>query len=188
MSKQEILEAAAKIISQKGFHATSMQDIANAVNLQKASLYHHVSSKQEILVDLLDQALDMLIDIMGDVVSLDLPPDEKMRAAMREYLEVMTHRLDLASVLLMEHRSLEPKFHARHVPQRDKLENLWRSIIEEGIEQGIFICDDARLAVKTVLGVANWVVTWYSDTGPLTALQIAEHSSEMILRGLQVCG
>lgn len=62
MTREEILEAAVFIFSQKGFHATSMQDIAEAVNLQKSSLYHHVSSKQEILVELLDQALDLLID------------------------------------------------------------------------------------------------------------------------------
>jgi AcrR family transcriptional regulator len=60
MTRDEILLAAAQIFSQKGFHATSMQDIAQAVNLQKASLYHHVTSKQEILVEVLDRALDLL--------------------------------------------------------------------------------------------------------------------------------
>jgi AcrR family transcriptional regulator len=85
MTRVEILEAAAQIFSQKGFHATSMQDIAQAVNLQKASLYHHVSSKQEILVAILDQALDMLIEHMQDVIALPLPPDQKLRQAMRVY-------------------------------------------------------------------------------------------------------
>ena len=65
MTRDEILEAAAQIFSQKGFHATSMQDIAQAVNLKKASLYHHVNSKQEILVEVLDQALDLLIENMN---------------------------------------------------------------------------------------------------------------------------
>jgi len=60
MTKEEILDAAAQIFRLKGYHATSMQDIAGAVNLQKASLYHHVSSKQEILLDLLDQGLELL--------------------------------------------------------------------------------------------------------------------------------
>ena len=75
MTRAEILEAAALIFSQKGFHGTSMQDIAQAVNLQKASLYHHITSKQEILVMVLDQALDLLIERMKGVMDLPLPPD-----------------------------------------------------------------------------------------------------------------
>ena len=72
MTRDEILTAAAQIFSQKGFHATSMQDIAEAVNLQKASLYHHVSSKQEILVDVLDMALDLFIANMQAVMASPL--------------------------------------------------------------------------------------------------------------------
>ncbi|MFN2174581.1 MAG: TetR/AcrR family transcriptional regulator, partial [Anaerolineales bacterium] len=73
MNRDEILEAAVQIFSQKGFHASSMKDIANAVDLQKASLYHHVSSKQEILALLLDQSLDILIDQMKEISLLDFP-------------------------------------------------------------------------------------------------------------------
>ena len=73
MTREEILSAAAQIFSEKGFHATSMQDIAQAVNLQKASLYHHVSSKQQILVDVLDRALDMLIANMEEVMQAPSP-------------------------------------------------------------------------------------------------------------------
>ena len=71
MTRDEILDAAAQIFSQKGFHATSMQDIAQAVNLQKGSLYHHINSKQEILVAVLDRALDLLIANMQDVLDQD---------------------------------------------------------------------------------------------------------------------
>ena len=69
MTRDEILEAAAQIFREKGFHAASMQDIAEAVNLQKASLYHHVASKQEILLALLDRALDLLIERMQQVMA-----------------------------------------------------------------------------------------------------------------------
>ena len=105
MTRDDILEAAAQIISRKGFHATSMQDIAQSVNLQKASLYHHISSKQEILAALLDQALDMLIERIQNVIDQPIPPDEKLRLAMRVYLSSMLDRRDLAAVLLLEHRS-----------------------------------------------------------------------------------
>ena len=67
MTRDEILDAAVQIFSQKGFHATSMQEIADAVKLQKSSLYHHVPSKQDILRTILDHALDLLIADMQAV-------------------------------------------------------------------------------------------------------------------------
>lgn len=128
MTRDEILAAAVQIFGQKGFHATSMQEIAEAVNLQKASLYHHVSSKQEILVDVLDQALDLFIANMQAVMQSPLPPDDMLRQAMQTYMVTILQQRDLASVLLLEHRSLEPELHARHIPRRDRFEGLWRDL------------------------------------------------------------
>jgi AcrR family transcriptional regulator len=87
VTRDEILEAAVQIFSQKGFHATSMQDIAQSVNLQKASLYHHISSKQEILVAVLDRALDMLVENMQCVMERQLPATEKLYLATKVYLK-----------------------------------------------------------------------------------------------------
>jgi AcrR family transcriptional regulator len=184
MTRDEILEAAAQIIREKGFHATSMQDIAAAVDLRKASLYHHVSSKQEILVDLLDKALDILILNMEDVIQQDAPAEEKFRLAMRSYLTTLTENLGLSSVLLLEHRSLENKFRQRHVPQRDRYEKYWQEIIQEGIDQGVFDFPEPDMAVKAILGVANWTIMWFNPGGRLSATEIADLSADLILNGL----
>ncbi len=124
MTRDDILEAAALVFRQKGFHGASMADIAEAVNLQKASLYHHVSSKQELLVELLDRALVLLTDGMSAVMAQNVPADEKLRLAMRSYLQVMTSNLDVTAVLLMEHRSLPPDLHARQITLPHKLEQM----------------------------------------------------------------
>ena len=79
MTREEILVAAAQIFGQKGFHATSMQDIAQAVNLQKASLYHHFGSKQEILLELLDRALEMVTERMTQVMALEISSEEVLK-------------------------------------------------------------------------------------------------------------
>lgn len=102
MSREQILVASAQIIRQKGFHAASMQDIAEAVHLQKASLYHHFSSKQEILLVLLDQALDLVTDRVSAVMAKETSADEKLRQAMDVYLETMANHAALASVLLFD--------------------------------------------------------------------------------------
>jgi len=184
VTRAEILEAAAQSFRQKGFHATSMQDIADAVNLQKASLYHHISSKQEILLDLLDQALEMLIERISEVAEQPLAPDERLRLAIRTYLEALAEHPDLSGVLLLEHRSLIPKLRKRHFPKRDRFEALWRGIIEEGIEDGCFVCQEPSLAVKALLGILNWTIMWYRPDGRLSADEIAAYNAGLFLHGL----
>jgi len=186
MTREDILEAAAQIFSQKGFHAASMQDIAQAVNLQKASLYYHVSSKQEILLALLDQALDMLIKQIESVMAQPLPVDEKLRRAMGVYLQTMLDNFDLAAVLLLEHRSLEPQYHIRHIPRRDRFERLWRDLIQEGQDLEVFNCKDPALVTRAILGVMNWTITWYRPDGLCTPTELAEQYADLFLQGLLV--
>lgn len=184
MTRSQILDAAALIFSQKGFHATSMQDIADAVSLQKASLYHHVSSKQEILLALLDQALDLLIERMQAVMTLPLPIQDKLRQAMRVYLQTICEHRELAAVLLLEYRSLETDFHARHLPRRDRFEKLWKDLIQTGLDEDVFHFPDPGLATRSILGVMNWSITWFRDDGPLTPEAIADHFADLFLSGL----
>lgn len=186
MTRDEILEAAANIISQKGYHAASMQDIARAVNLQKASLYHHVSSKQEILLILLNRGLDLLTERLEAVVVQPISPDEKLRQAMSTYLQTLTEYGSLSAVLLLEHRSLEPELHELHIPRRDRFERIWRDLIQEGIDEGMFVCASPSIAARAVLGVMNWTITWYRYDGPLSAGEIVAEFADLFLQGLLV--
>lgn len=182
--REDILLAAAQIFSQKGFHAASMQDIADAVQLQKASIYYHVSSKQEILLAILDQALDLLTERVQEALQLPGTADEKLRRAMQVYLLTLLEHRDLAAVLLLEHRSLEPELRSRHIPRRDRFERLWRELIETGRKEGRFDCQDAGIAVRSLLGALNWAITWYRPDGPLSGEAIAEQLAGLFLNGL----
>ena len=184
MTRDDILEAAAAIFSQKGYHAASMQDIAQAVHLQKASLYHHVSGKQEILLAILDQALDLLIDNMEEVMKQHLPPKEKFRLGVRTYLKEMLENRELASVLLLEHRSLDSRLQAQHIQRRDRFEQLWRELIQSGVDTGCFHCQDISITVRALLGVLNWTITWYQPSGKYNAEQIADQYVNVFLQGL----
>jgi AcrR family transcriptional regulator len=186
MTRDQILESAAQIIRQKGYHAASMQDIAEAVNLQKASLYHHFSGKQEILLSLLDQALDLLSERIAEVLTRKIPADEKLRQAMSVYLESLAEYADLAAVLLLEHRSLDPEYHDRHIPRRDRFERLWRDLIQEGVESKIFINTDPSMTARALLGVMNWTITWYRPDGLLPIGKISDNFATLFLDGLRV--
>lgn len=185
MNRDTILEAAAQIFSQQGFHAASMQDIAHAVNLQKASLYHHVASKQELLVELLDKALDLMIERINQVVLQPLPAEEKLALAISAYLNLLADHRDLAAVLLLEYRSLDAEYRARHQPRRDRFERLWRNLIEEGVRSGEFCCADPAMTARALLGALNWFITWYRPDGPLNAAQISQTFSRLFLDGLR---
>jgi AcrR family transcriptional regulator len=184
MTRDTILEAAAQVFRQKGFHGASMQDIAEAVNLQKASLYHHVSSKQEILLALLDRALELLLERISAISNQQIPADQKLQQMIRAYLQILAENTDLSAVLLFEHRSLERKQHARHVPNRDKFEALWRDVLSEGVASKLFQCEDPALSTRAILGIMNWTITWYRPDGNLTIDQIADQYSNLLLNGL----
>ncbi len=188
MQRAEIIQAAAQIFRHKGYHGTSMQDIADAVSLKKASLYHHVSGKQDILVSILDQALDMLIEDLKEVLAKDLPAKEKVRQAMRAYVNRLTQDPDLAAVLLMEHRSLEDDLREDHIARRDRFEDLWRKMIEQGVQEGVFRPLDRNLATFALLGVLNWMITWYRPNGRMRAEMIADQFADLVLGGLVMQG
>lgn len=185
MTREDILQAAAQVFRQKGFHGSSMEDIAKAVNLQKPSLYHHVSSKQEILLALLDRALELLLERISAISQQDISPDEKLKQMIRTYLQILAENTDLSAVLLFEHRSLERRQHARHVPNRDKFEALWRTVLEEGVAAQQFHCDTPALTTRAILGILNWTITWYRPDGSLDINQIADHYSDLLLNGLR---
>jgi AcrR family transcriptional regulator len=184
MTRDELVETAAQVFRQKGYHGASMDDIAKAVNLRKASLYHHFTSKQEILLEILDRALQLLLEKISAITSQNISPDKKLRLMIRQYLQILAENVDLAAVLLFEHRALERKQHIRHIPNRDKFESLWKDAIAEGVEKKIFKCDDPPMAVRALLGQMNWTITWFSPDGGKTIEQIADDYANLMLNGL----
>jgi AcrR family transcriptional regulator len=184
MTRNEIIETAAQVFRQKGFHGASMNDLALAVNLRKASLYHHFTSKQEILLEILDKALQLLLERISPIAEQNIPADNKLRLMIREYLQILAGNMDLAAVLLFEHRALERRKHARHIPNRDKFEILWKDVITEGVSKKLFKCDDPSLAVRALLGQLNWTITWFRADGDKSIDEIADNYSTMFLNGL----
>jgi len=185
VNRSDIVRAAAQIFRDKGYHGASMQDIADAVGLQKASLYHHVSGKQEILAAILDEALDRLIADLQPIAESSQPPEERLRRAVRQYLLRVTASADLAAVLLLEHRSLEPPLRQEHIQRRDRYERLWRKIVHDGIASGAFAPVDEATTTFALLGVQNWLITWFRPGGRLTVEQLADGFCDLFLDGLR---
>jgi hypothetical protein len=122
---------------------------------------------------------------MRAVVDSDLSPEEKLRLAMQVYMGRLTEDADLATVLLLEYRSLQENLRSRHAIRRDRYENLWRKVVEEGVEAGAFRQVDISITTFAIMGVQNWMITWYREGGRMTALELSDHFSELFLEGLR---
>jgi len=184
ISRDQILDSAAQVFCQKGYHGASMADIAQAVGLQKATLYHHFKGKQEILSELLDNALSLVTDNMTHVIQMDCPPEEKLHLAMRTYLQTLCEQSNLSSVLIMEYRSLDQNLYNRHIRNRDRFEKMWRDLIQEGVGAGKFQCESIPMTVRALLGVMNWTINWYRPDGNLSAERIADQFADLFMLGI----
>ena len=156
----ELTRQAARLFAQKGYHGTSIGDIAEAMGVQKGSLYSHIASKEDLLWETLREgaaAFHAAIDAIPD----DLPPVDKIRAAVRGHLRVVAEQLDVATVFTQEWRYLEGEYREELVAERRRYEERWRALFREGVESGDLRTDlDSGAAALLVLSAANWAYTW----------------------------
>lgn len=185
VNRDEILEAAVHLFNQNGYHATSMQDIARAINIKKPSLYHHFDSKEAILLAILQTGMNRLIEKVEAIVHSDQDCAHKLRAAIHAHAETIASHLEGAAVFLREDRGLGDGYMQQYVSMRDHFERLFRAIVQQGIERGEFRNIDVAITVHGLLGMVNWMTRWYRPEGRLSAAQIADLFADLFLEGLQ---
>jgi TetR/AcrR family transcriptional regulator, cholesterol catabolism regulator len=176
--KDQILEKAAELFSQRGYHATTMRDLGEVTGLLPGSLYAHFSGKEEILYQIVIEAARQFLGGMEALRAQPAPPEEKLRAAMRAHIEVVARDLEGARVFLHEWRALRGGRRSEIRKLRRRYEELWDEIIREVAPA------DPKLARLLVLSAANWTYVWYRPDGPLGPEEIADRYSELLLAGL----
>lgn len=176
--KDQILEKAAELFSQRGYHATTMRDLGEVTGLLPGSLYAHFSGKEEILYQIVIEAARQFLGGMEALRAQPAPPEEKLRAAMHAHIEVVARDLEGARVFLHEWRALRGGRRAEIRKLRRRYEELWDEIIREVAPA------DPKLARLLVLSAANWTYVWYRPDGPLGPEEIADRYSELLLAGL----
>jgi AcrR family transcriptional regulator len=158
--KAELARTAARLFAERGYHGTSMGDLAEAMGVQKGSLYSHTGSKQELLYEAMREgarAFHAALDGVPD----DATALERVRLALRAHLRVVAEQLDVATVFIREWRYLEGAHREEIVAERRRYEERWRGLFREGVESGDLRVDlDAGAAALLVLSAANWAYTW----------------------------
>lgn len=182
-TRERIRREAAALFREKGFNGASMADLAAEVGMTKSSLYHHFPSKQALLSEIVELTVSRVTPMLEEIIALDLPVAERLRqAVIRHTVEGIRDR-DALACFVEEGRFLDSDFMVAHVAKRDKYENLFRSLFEEGMAGGGFIEQDVGVAVRAVLGMCNSVVRWYRPGGDRTPEEIAALFADFALRG-----
>jgi AcrR family transcriptional regulator len=182
--KDQLLEEATRLFKEKGFHNTSMQDLADALEMQKGSLYYYIDSKEELLRRLLERATSFLAFQIDEIYAADLPPPEKLRWALENHGETMMEHLDLVAVYLQEYRNLPPERLEEALAVRKHYERVLMQIVKDGIASGDFRAVNVKMAVFGLLGMLNWTHQWFSPEGEFSAQEIADVLADLALNGL----
>lgn len=205
VSPDDIILAAADVLHQNGYEATTMKDIAAQVNLTAASLYHHFKNKDTLLLAVLERGLKQAYQQI-EAITKDTEKSviQKLREMVRWHVLTVTRNPTVSTAMVFEVRSLmslktasldesqnddtDYDFLTRRdafFDLRDKFEALFRYTVREGIQNGDFRAVDPAIFAKMMLGANNWVAVWYKDGGRLTGEAIADMVAENFLASLR---
>jgi AcrR family transcriptional regulator len=181
--KRELTREAARLFAEKGYHGTSIGDLAGAMGVQKGSLYAHIQSKADLLWEVARDgatAFHAALDRVPD----DLPATEKIRLGLRAHLRVVAEQLDVATVFIREWRYLVGERRDEFVAERRRYEERFRALFREGRELGELRADlDDATATLLALSAANWAYTWIkpeTDTD-----ELADRFYDFLLNGMR---
>ena len=183
--RAEMIEAAARLFSERGYHGTSMQHLADALGLQRGSLYAHIGSKEDLLFDVVDEGANRFLERAESAVTTQALAAVRLKRLLVGHVETAIEHLNSATVFLNEWRYLSEDLRAVIQEKRDRYEAMVRGVIDDGIAAGEFRPDaNVRFAARLVLSAGNWTYAWYRPGGELGPAEIGERFSELIIKGL----
>ncbi len=183
--RQEILRASARLFQQQGYDGTSMNDIAAALKLSKGGLYHHFQSKDEILFDLMNQAMDITEERVIKVARGISDPEERLRAVIRLHIGVVLSQSDWEiTVMLHENHPLPPPLRKRiNARKKDYIHFVENLVAEVQRKRPSPSNINPRAAAFALLGMINWIYQWYKPQGTLQEEQLARQYTDIFFAG-----
>jgi AcrR family transcriptional regulator len=179
----EILKSAAAAFRRRGYHGASVDEIASALEMTKGNLYYYFKNKEEILFACHDYSLDLLLSLLSEIQTQNTPPDTKLRRLVLAFVHTILDELH-GTALTLNPESLSPALLKRVVAKRDQFDKGVRSIIQQGIDQGVFTPGDPKMIEFAIMGAVNWIAKWFDPDGPMTSEQIGDAFADYLVGGL----
>jgi AcrR family transcriptional regulator len=159
-TRDRLSEHAARLFAERGYHGTSVADLAEALGIRKSSVYSHIGGKEDLLAELALAGADAFHAAL-DALPGDASPGQRLRLAMRAHLGVVERQLDVATVWLQEWRHLSEPARERFLTERRRYEQRIRAMLREGVSAGELRADlDVDHALLAFLSLGNWAYTW----------------------------
>lgn len=184
--RRKIDAVAGELFHAQGYAATSVRDIARALDMQGASLYAHVTSKEDLLWSIVDRAATAF-EVGADAALAESASGDavdKLAAFVEAHVEVITADPERVSVFVTEWRHLSEPHREQIAQRRDDYEGRLRQLIVDGTSLGAFRATDPALAATFLLTALNGIATWYRPDGRLSADRIADHYIDLALRSM----
>lgn len=183
VKRQAVLREAAMSFNAKGYHATSLTDVATSLGVTKAALYHYFPNKNALLAACFDHAMKICFASLEKGIADGANGRERLLLTLSGYLSQIIDELSVA-VVLMEEDALEPQDYADLVAERDRFERALRGLVRDGIEDGSIVPCDPKFVIFVILGSLNWVPKWFKASGRWSPKQVSAALSEIFERAL----
>jgi TetR/AcrR family transcriptional regulator len=183
LKREALLREAAAAINRKGFHATSLEDIATSLGVSKATLYYYFPNKQKLLAACFEKVMEAAFESLDEAKRTAPNGREKLRMALQLYLRRMIDEMSCCVIVTEEH-SMLAEDRVPHVAARDHYEAEIRSLVQEGIADGSIVPCDPKLVTFAVLGAIHWVPKWFSNEGEWTSTQLSTAIMELLERAI----
>ena len=180
----EVYRTAARIILQKGYDATSVSDIAQALGITKAGLYHYIHGKTQLLFDIMQYGLDELDREVAQPAHRIADAETRLRFMIARHASIVTRGHGAVTILVDEARALTPAQNRKIARRKRQYFDLLRATLEEMKRQRKLRDVDVTVAAFSLLGMINWLSRWYRTSGPLDEQQIAKEIVGIALNGL----
>jgi AcrR family transcriptional regulator len=184
--RQAVVGAAARVFAQRGYHATSIEDLIAATGLTRGGLYHYTESKQQLLFAIFDELMEPLLAQARAIVAEPAAPEQRLRRLMRAWVQHLADHLDHMIVFNQERATLERDPHWDDLRRaRKDFEDLLADVLAEGRVDGSFAIEDPALTLLALLGMVNHTAQWLTPGGRLDAEQIADAYCDLLLGGIR---
>jgi AcrR family transcriptional regulator len=179
----EILHAALRAFREKGYYGTTLDDIAERLDVRKTALYHYFPDKEAILYECHRESLAEVDSFVKDAREQFTSASEQLRHIIQEHVRVMTETLE-GSPLAFEVTALSDERQKEIIRARDRYERGLRTIIEQGIRDGEFRSVNSKIAVFAILGAINWIARWYQPEGSIRTPELGNEFADQLVGGL----
>lgn len=186
--RRALVREAARAFGRRGFHNTSLKDVAVVLGVTKPALYRYVRTKHEILYEAKSIAFELGARAREIAFSATEDPSERLRLYIENYIELLTSELGTYAVLAEPVTSLPPDLREKILERAREADRTLREMVQAAMDSGGLARGDARLAVAFFMGAINHIARWYSPDGPLSGRDIGRIFADYVLNGLRSSG